>query len=73
MICPKCGWELRELKLQAQYCSEVYTCDNGVCHLCNVVFVVQVQVVGVLVMSGDEEKVEEIAQKGKDSQCPGQS
>jgi hypothetical protein len=58
MICPKCGWELRELKLKAQYCSDVFTCDNGVCVYCNVVFTLHVRIVGVLVMSGEGTSVQ---------------
>jgi hypothetical protein len=59
MLCPKCGWELRELKLKAQYCRDAFTCDNGVCEYCNVVFTLHLRIVGVLVMSGEDEKFEE--------------
>ena len=59
MLCLHCGWELRELKLKAQYCRTVYTCDNGVCEMCNRVFMIQIHIVGVLVMSGEDEKFEE--------------
>jgi hypothetical protein len=41
MICPHCGWEAREVKLRVQN-GRAYTCDNGVCQMCNIVFAVHV-------------------------------
>lgn len=41
MLCPYCGWEAKEVHYNGQN-GKAYTCDNGVCQMCTIVFAVHI-------------------------------